>query len=205
MQRAAELSQGSPRAQPKRANICGILLAAGASKRFGSDKLMHPLAGQTPVAVAALASLRAAIPHVIAVVRPGVPALENRLSEAGATVIMCANAVDGMGASLATAVAASGDVAGWVIALADMPYVRPETIVKVAASLAAGAAIVAPAYRGERGHPVGVSARFRAQLEALSGDEGARAVLKQNAALIKLIEVDDPGVCRDIDTPEDLR
>jgi len=187
------------------ANICGILLAAGASKRFGSDKLLHPLNGQAPVALTALANLRAAIPHVIAVVRPGVPVLEHRLSEAGATVILCANANEGMGASLATAVGASGDVAGWVIALADMPYIRPDTIGKIAASLAEGAAIVAPAYRGERGHPVGLSARFRAQLEALRGDEGARSVLKENAGLIKLIEVDDPGVCRDIDTLDDLR
>ena len=165
---------------------------------------MHPLAGQTPVAVAALANLRAAIPHVIAVVRPGVPALENCLSEAGATVILCADADEGMGAGLATAVAASGDVAGWVIALADMPYIRSETIGRIAASLAAGAAIVAPAYRGERGHPVGLSARFRAPLEALRGDEGARALLKKNAGLVELIDVDDPGVCRDIDTPADL-
>ena len=187
------------------AHICGILLAAGASKRFGSDKLMHTLAGTTPVAVAALANLRSAIPHVIAGVRPGVPLLENRLSEAGATVILCANADEGMGASLATAVGASGDVAGWVIALADMPYIRPETIAKIAASLAEGAAIVAPSYRGERGHPVGLSARFRAQLEALGGDEGARSVLRQHAQLVKLIEVDDPGVCRDIDTPADLQ
>ncbi len=187
------------------ANICGILLAAGASKRFGSDKLMHPLAGQDPVALAALANLRAAIPYVIAVVRPGVPALENLLSEAGATVILCANADEGMGASLATAVGASGDVAGWVVTLADMPYIRPETIEKIAASLAAGAAIVAPAYRGERGHPVGLSARFRPQLQALRGDEGARSIIRLNEDSVTLIDVNDPGVCQDIDTPDDLR
>ena len=184
--------------------LCGILLAAGASKRFGSDKLLHPLAGQTPVALTALANLRAAIPHVIAVVRPGATVLENLLSEAGATVILCVNADDGMGASLASAVSASGDVAGWVIALADMPYIRSDTIAKIAAALAAGADIVAPAYRGVRGHPVGLSARFRPQLEALRGDEGARSVLKEHAELVKLIEVDDPGVCRDIDTQADL-
>lgn len=187
------------------ANICGILLAAGASTRFGADKLLQPLHDRTPIGLAALAHLRAAIPHVIAVVRPGAPLLAERLSEAGATVILCANAADGMGASLAAAVGASGDAAGWVIALADMPYIQPQTIAKVAASLAAGAAIAAPAYRGERGHPVGLSSRFCDQLKALRDDEGARSILKLNSSLLTLIEVDDPGVCRDIDTPEDLR
>ncbi|MHB8668228.1 MAG: nucleotidyltransferase family protein [Burkholderiales bacterium] len=187
------------------ATVCGILLAAGASKRFGSDKLLYRLEGGTAVAAAALANLRAAIPRVIAVVRPGVPGLEKLLREGGATVVLCANADEGMGASLATAVAAAADAGGWVVALADMPYIRPETIEKIAASLAAGAAIAAPAYRGERGHPVGLSQRFRTQLQALHGDEGARALLKQNAGLVELIEVDDPGVCRDIDTPDDLR
>jgi molybdenum cofactor cytidylyltransferase len=85
-----------------------------------------------------------------------------------------------------------------------MPYVRPETIAKIAAALAAGAPIAAPTYRGERGHPVGMSAQFRGALQALRGDEGARSVLKQNADLVQLIDVDDPGVCRDIDTPADL-
>ena len=185
--------------------LTGILLAAGASKRFGSDKLLHKLPGGTPVAVAALANLRSTLPQVIATVRPGATVLEQLLSEMGAMVIECGNADAGMGASLASAVHASGEVAGWVIALADMPYIRPETIAQVAAALAGGADIVAPTYQGRRGHPVGLSARFRPQLQALRGDEGARALFKDYAQLVKQIEVDDPGVCRDIDTPDDLR
>ena len=186
-------------------DCCGILLAAGAARRFGSNKLLHPLAGDPPMALSALANLRSAVAHVVAVVRPGDAQLEHRLSEAGATVIECANAEEGMGASLACAVSATGEVAGWIVALADMPYIRPDTIAKITAALAAGAAIVAPAYQGRRGHPVGISAAFRRQLESLRGDEGARSMLKLNSGQITLIEVDDPGVCRDIDTPQDLR
>jgi molybdenum cofactor cytidylyltransferase len=185
-------------------DCCGILLAAGAARRFGSNKLLHPLADDTPMALAALANLRSAVAHVIAVVRPGEAQLEHSLSEAGATVIECANAEEGMGASLACAVSATGEVSGWIVALADMPYIRPDTVANIAAALAAGAAIVAPIYQGRRGHPVGISAAFRRQLEALRGDEGARSVLRENPGAIMLIEVDDPGVCRDIDTPADL-
>jgi len=186
------------------AGPCGILLAAGASTRFGSDKLLHRLEGGRPIAAVALAHLRAALPHVVAVVRPSATALANLLSEGGATVILCADADAGMGASLAAGVGAAADASGWVIALADMPYIKPETIAKVAASLSGGADIAAPAYRGARGHPVGIAAQFRAQLQALHQDEGARALLQQHADLIRLVEVDDPGVCRDIDTPADL-
>jgi molybdenum cofactor cytidylyltransferase len=186
-------------------DYCGILLAAGAARRFGSNKLLHPLDGGLPLALAALANLRSAVPRVIAVVRPRQTLLVQRLSEAGATVIECANAEDGMGASLACGVKSAGEAAGWIVALADMPYIRPDSIAKVAAALAAGAAIAAPAYQGRRGHPVGLDYAYRRQLEALRGDVGARALIEQNPDSVTLIDVDDPGVCRDIDTPDDLR
>jgi molybdenum cofactor cytidylyltransferase len=186
-------------------DYCGILLAAGAARRFGSNKLLHPLDGGLPLALAALANLRSAVPRVIAVVRPRQTQLVQRLSEAGATVIECANAEDGMGASLACGVKSAGEAAGWIVALADMPYIRPDSIAKVAAALAAGAAIAAPAYQGRRGHPVGLDYAYRRQLEALRGDVGARALIEQNPDSVTLIDVDDPGVCRDIDTPDDLR
>ena len=186
------------------AAIVGILLAAGAATRFRANKLLHPLPGGTPIAVSAAQNLRGALERVIAVVRPGVPELERALAATGVEMTVCPDAMAGMGHSLAHAIAAAPDAAGWVVALADMPFVAPETIRRVAAALAEGAALAAPAYRGERGHPVGFAASYRDELVALSGDAGARAILGRDRARMRIVAVDDPGVLRDIDTPEDL-
>jgi len=184
--------------------IVGVLLAGGAATRFRANKLLHPLPDGTPIAVATARNLRAALDRVVAVVRPGVPELERALAGAGVEVSPCPDAVLGMGHSLAHAIAATEDAPGWVVALADMPFVSSDTIRRVADALSEGAELVAPTYRGARGHPVGFGARYRSELESLTGDAGARAVLKRDQALVRAVEVNDPGVLRDIDTPEDL-
>jgi molybdenum cofactor cytidylyltransferase len=184
--------------------VVGILLAGGSAKRFGSDKLLHPLPDGIPIAVASARNLIAAVARVVAVVRPGAPDLERALRAAGADVTVCDRAGEGMGVTLAHAVRASGDADGWVVALADMPFIRPETIRRVAAAIARGAGIAAPDYRGERGHPVGFARTFRDALERLAGDAGAREIVKANPAALARVDVDDPGVVRDIDTPADL-
>jgi molybdenum cofactor cytidylyltransferase len=109
-----------------------------------------------------------------------------------------------MGVSLAEGVRAASDAHGWVVALADMPYIRPDTVRVIARALAEGAAIAAPAYRGARGHPVGFARRFFDELSALRGDAGAREILHAHPDWVTLYEVDDPGVLRDIDEPSDL-
>jgi molybdenum cofactor cytidylyltransferase len=189
--------------------IRGILLAAGYSKRFGSNKLLQTLpAGSslagTPIALAAARNLLDAVPESIAVVRPRAQKLAKMLRDAGCTTVVCKNAGEGMGTSLAAGVRASLDVDGWIVTLADMPFIRPETIRTVLRALGEGAAIAAPSFRGERGHPVGFAKRFYAELSSLHGDEGAREVLTRHPDGIVLCEVDDPGVLRDIDQPSDL-
>ena len=148
--------------------------------------------------------MRAALERVVAVVRPDVPELERSLVGAGVEVTVCPDAAAGMGRSLAHAVAATPHSDGWVVALADMPFIAPESIRRVAAALRDGADLVAPIYRGARGHPVGFAARYRDELAGLTGDAGARAILKRDQGRIRLLEVDDPGILHDIDTPEDL-
>jgi molybdenum cofactor cytidylyltransferase len=184
--------------------IVGILLAGGSARRFGADKLLHPLPDGVPIAVAAARNLAAALARVVAVVRPGAPELERALRAAGTEVTVCPNAAEGMGATLAHAVRAAGAADGWVVALADMPFVDPASIRRVAAAIAGGAAIAAPDFRGERGHPVGFAGTYRAALERLTGDAGAREIVKADAGAVVRVAVDDPGVVRDIDTPADL-
>jgi len=186
-------------------SIVGILLAAGASRRFGADKLTHILPDGNLVAVRACRNLLAGTDGVLAVVRPGSEELTALLQAEGAEVRICTDAERGMGASLVFGIRARPDAAGWLIALADMPWIEPATISKVANTLRSGATIAAPCWQGRRGHPVGFSRNLGPELVALSGDEGAKTVIQAHLDQLRLVDCDDAGVLRDIDKPEDLQ
>ena len=184
--------------------IVGLLLAAGSASRFGSDKLRHALPHGVPIAVQAARHLRSAVQEIFAVVRPGADELASHLKIEGCEIVVCENAAAGMGASLACAARAAGTADGYLVALGDMPYVRPTSIAAVRDALAGGAPLVAPYFRARRGHPVGIARLFYDELLALEGDEGAKRLLAVHQSKLVKIPVGDPGVIRDIDRPEDL-
>ena len=184
--------------------IVGLLLAAGSGTRFGSDKLRHALPHGVEMAVQAARHLKAEVGRVVAVVRPGAEDVARQLENEGCQVVVCENAAEGMGASLACAARAAGKAEGYLIALADMPFIRRSTIGGVRDALAAGAALAAPYFRARRGHPVGISGQFYDDLVLLRGDEGAKSILNKNEELLVKVPIGDPGVLRDIDRPEDL-
>jgi molybdenum cofactor cytidylyltransferase len=186
------------------ARIVGVLLAAGAATRFGSNKLLHPLPDGRPIALVSALNLRAALPETIVMVRPDNAGLGELLAQHGIAHVIAARAAEGMGASLAQGVASAARADGWVVALADMPYLQRATIAGIAQALRDGAQIAAPVYRGQRGHPVGFAARFGEALLQLQGDEGARSVVRGHASEVTEIECDDAGVIADIDRPSDL-
>jgi len=185
-------------------NIVGLLLAAGSATRFGSDKLQHNLPHGVAIAVQAARHLHSAVSRVVAVVRPGSEQLADNLRQENCEIVVCPTAAEGMGASLACAVRAAGRAEGYLVALGDMPFVRPSSISAVRDALAGGAAFAAPFWRARRGHPVGIAGPFYDELLALRGDEGAKALLAANSGRLLKIPVGDPGVIRDIDTPSDL-
>lgn len=112
----------------------------------------------------------------------------------------------GMGDSIAAGVRATPGAGGWLVLPGDLPLVSSVTLRKVAQALARHE-VVLPTFEGRRGHPVGFSQRCGAHLAVLAGDEGASRVVRHFLALdaVLQLEVDDAGICTDIDTVDDLR
>ena len=163
-----------------------IVLAAGRSERFaaasGGQHKLHALLGTRSVREHTLEAVRASgLPwHVV-------EAAHLHLA--------------GMGDSIATGVRACAEATGWLILPADLPLVQPQTLRTVAQALQSHTVVV-PVFAGQRGHPVGFAAACGPALMALTGDQGARAVLQAHAPYA--LAVDDAGCIHDVDTPEAL-
>jgi molybdenum cofactor cytidylyltransferase len=184
--------------------LCGILLAAGQSVRFGNNKLLQSLPDGTPLITQAVRNMRPAVNRLIVVVPAEHSTLAAVLDKEAVELIINPAASEGMGSSLACGVAACRELNGWLIGMADMPWIQPATINQVALALREGRSLVAPRYQDQRGHPVGFQHRFGTELVKLHGDKGARTIVEQHATELHLIDVDDPGILFDVDTPADL-
>ena len=180
--------------------VGAIILAAGFSNRFGAIKLNAQLASDKTVFEQTLERIKLAIPARVIVTRPEVAAL---LSDCGEPVRVFEQAEQGMGATLAFGVNLARDWDGYLICLADMPFVETSSYQQIAEQLNPDS-IVIPAYQSQTGNPVGFGRHFFDQLTELSGDAGARSVIQQNQAAVTRLALDDPGILHDIDTPEDL-
>jgi molybdenum cofactor cytidylyltransferase len=187
--------------------IAGILLAAGRGERFGGRKLLAKLdTGKTILETSAIA-MRAALDDVTIVVREDaelVDLAERVAAALGARLVINPHANDGMATSIVAGVRANQSASGWLIALADMPFLWPSTVRDIAEQIRSPASIIVPAHHGKRGHPVGFGRDYFDQLTILSGDAGARSVVQAHAAAVQIVPVDDAGVLIDIDTPADL-
>lgn len=188
-----------------------ILLAAGQSERYGGDKRLASITGgdgSLPMLLATLEHINASGLPVFVVLRPGDVQWEQELDQRGIEWGTCPDAALGMGHSLAFGVHATQHWQHWLIALADMPFVQPQTYRAIANALEQHA-IVRPVVHepttGQHfhGHPVGFQQRFACELMQCRGDTGARDLLQRYAADVHALEVTDDGILRDIDRPED--
>ncbi|WP_020395476.1 nucleotidyltransferase family protein [Thiolinea disciformis] len=191
---------------PKRygAELTAVLLAAGQSTRFGSAKLLHPLANGIPLGLQAAHHLQALFDEVLVVVNANSPPLQQHYQDLGLNSLIHHQADQGIGSSIAKAIEHSSPRQGWLIVLADMPFIQASSFCAVADALLSGAKLAAPTYQDKRGHPVGFSSYFKNELLNLNQDQGAQQILKKYAPQLQLIPTQDQGILIDIDTLDDL-
>lgn len=191
--------------------VSPILLAAGQSTRFGSDKLLHPISHKNntkPLIMHTLSVWLEVFPYINVVIRDDNISLNQLLAQtpfsARITVITSLDAHRGMSASLMSGIESTKKADGWLIGLADMPFVDRDVIQRSLTTLREGAQITQAVFAGRRGHPVGFSSRFLPELLTLQGDQGARSILHTYPELISPITSPDDGIFKDIDSRENL-
>ena len=186
--------------------VVGLLLAAGGARRFGSQKLVHPVAGTPLVRRAAEALLATRLDEVVVVV--GSEAARVREALAGLTVriVEAADWESGMSASIRRGVEAlSAEAGAVVLALGDQPSVGAAILDPLVAAWREGAgAMVAPRFRGAIRPPVLFDRSLFGELAALRGDRGARALLEGSPELVHLVDFDSDEPA-DVDELSDIR
>jgi molybdenum cofactor cytidylyltransferase len=184
-----------------------VVLAAGRSSRMGRSKPLLELGGRT-LLDRALDSLRSAgVRSIVVVLGDRAAAVRRGADLRGTTVIENTAYRDGMSTSLRVGVAAlPADAERVLVVLGDQPFVSPETIRALATRAAQGdGSIFLPTFHGVWGNPVLFDVRLAPELDRLEGDVGCRGMFPHHPKEMREVEVDDPGILVDIDTPEELQ
>jgi len=184
-----------------------VVTAAGSAERFGGKKLLAPVNGEPLLDNTIRALLDGGAAEVIVVVGKDARAeLErdvNAMNDARVRPVENPDPSRGMFSSIQEGVAtASGDAL--LVMPGDMPYVKAETVRAVIARYQQQPAIISPRYRGKRGHPVAMPMALRDEIRGTPATVTLHEVIKKHTDMRVDLEVDDPGIVRDVDTPADL-
>jgi molybdenum cofactor cytidylyltransferase len=178
--------------------IAGLVLAAGAGTRFGGAKQLADLRGRPLLEHALRAMSAAPLGRIVVVLGAAAEEILGAVDLHRAEPVVCDRWEEGQSASLASGLAALDDADAVVVALGDQPRLSPEAIGRVLDARAEDVLAVRASYGGEPGHPVLLERPLFGTLRDVTGDHGARNVLRS----VKTREVpcDDLGGGEDVDS-----
>ncbi|MCC6795560.1 MAG: nucleotidyltransferase family protein [Candidatus Hydrogenedentes bacterium] len=182
--------------------ISAIVLAAGESRRMGTQKLLLPFGGKTVIAHVVDNVLGSDVGRTVLVTGSDHAAIIDALS--GRQILVARNEryCDGMLSSIRRGIAEAGeDVEAYLVVLGDQPNISPITInalLNYAAS--AKSEIVIPTFGEKPGHPIVVPARFRGAIMTKYDGVGLRGLLHEYAGCVTYCPVETDAVLFDMDT-----
>ena len=200
--------------------LVAIIPAAGQSRRMGQPKLLLDVAGRSVIARVIDALQQAGLIRCLVVVRTDDSALAAAVQSAGAEVVIpvvdpkdmrqsvesalrhlwCERVAD---RSISSSATASDE--GWVLVPADHPTLNPTILRELISAWSAGPdRIVVPVFEGQRGHPTIFPRCMEKDVLALPLHQGLNQLLRSDPARVLEVEVTDPHILDDLDTPEDL-
>ncbi len=188
--------------------IYGLVLAAGMARRMGSTKQLLPFGDRTVLQTVIDTLSGADLAGVVVVLGHDADAVRESLR--GWPVLCCVNDAyrEGMFSSVLCGLHhLPADADAVLIALGDQPQIELRVVQAVVRAYREGdRGIVIPISGGKRGHPVLINlSRYRDEILALAGDEGLKPVMRGHPQDTREVPVDDEGILRDLDTPEDYR
>lgn len=179
-----------------------VILAAGAGRRFGGDKLLALVDGEPMIRI--VASAYAELCGRLTIVITSDPRLWSALDGLPIDVVVNEHADEGIASSIRAGIANNGDRPAVMIALADEPRVDRPLVTRVMQRWHdTKAPIVVPRYNGEPGHPVLFDRSMFSDLLVLDGDRGAKGLIERLGAAVLSVDVEQPRPI-DIDVREDL-
>lgn len=188
------------------ASLAGLVLAAGAGRRFGGPKALVAFGGELLVERAVRVLTAGGCAPVVVVLGAGADEVEARADLRGAQVVLAAGWAEGMGASLRAGLAAAATSAGAVVvALADQPLVGAEAVRRLRTAWVGGALAAVGTYDGQPRNPVLLDRAIWPEVVAAAvGDVGARGWLRTHPDRVTAVPCDGTGDPADLDTPSDL-
>lgn len=187
--------------------ISALILAAGEAKRMGKLKQLLPLGHSTILKKTIKNVIASRVYETVVVLGYQAERIIPTISTMNVKIVVNPHYRNGMSTSIISGLQAVGEKCNAImVVLADQPFIDSSVLNQILDEFVDhGKGITVPIYKGERGHPVVISLKYKSELLGLKGDIGAREIISCHSEDVHLVNIDSHDIVVDIDTEEEYK